>query len=69
MRYLEKIRDGVVAPVIGEGVPGCLASAHIAREELLTLDPNDPRCGALVAEAEAWTEAADRLACRQEHRT
>lgn len=64
--YPERIRAGLIAPWIGAGVAGALASARAASDELDTLDRGDPRRDAIAAQEQAWRDVADTWACAQE---
>jgi hypothetical protein len=67
MSYADRIRAGDVEPWVGgPGVAGAVASAAAARDELASLDRNDPRYDDVADQAAAWQARADELALEQE---
>ena len=67
MSIHERIRAGRIAPWVGEGVAGALASASVVRDELGGLAADDPRRADLEAQEQAWRDLADTWAVDEEH--
>lgn len=61
MPHPDRIRAGAIIPLIGEGADGALRSASIIRDELDTLDDDDPRRADLKAQELAWLNRAATL--------